>query len=514
MKVNSIILAGAIMVSQAMFAQVAKGYQYLNDLRWVSAEKAFETSQEEEAKFYKGFAQFKQEEFDKAKTSFDANAASAFGMIGQGMMALQAGDIAKADGLFENAAKTSKNKDPKVFIAISQAIVHSNIDKKDKAIEWAKKAVDMSPRNFDFRIAYGDAFLSTQDGGQAITQYEYAAEIDKTSALPNAKIGRVYYNSRTYDLSKEYLDKALGMDANNLFALNYVAQLQYKYKKYEDAKATQQKILDLGDKNPDDMAMMANILFLGKDYKGAIDIINTIIQSNNKYNYLNRLIGYSYFEEGQANKALDFMEKFIVSQPKERIIPDDYEYLAKSMIASGKDTSAAVETLKKAYDGKPESKEALRKIADYLKSIRRMDDAIVYYKMKVEALDPSLDDHFQLAQAYYGKKDYANAEVWYSKVIEMSPNSANAYYQRANVKMFADPEQSTASAKPDFLKYVELTAGNEAKSKNLVIKAKLYLAKDAIKNMNDKALAKSYLDGVLQLDPANAEATDLMKFTN
>jgi tetratricopeptide (TPR) repeat protein len=208
------------------------------------------------------------------------------------------------------------------------------------------------------------------------------------------------------------------------------------------------------------------------------------------------------------------MEKFIASQPKDKIIPDDYEYLAKSMIASGKDTAAAVETLKKSYDGKPESKETLRKIADFLKSIRRMDDAIVYYKMKVEALDPSLDDHFQLAQAYYGKKDYANAEIWYSKVIEMSPNSANAYYQRANVKMFADPEQSTASAKPDFLKYVELTTGNEAKFKNLVIKAKLYLAKDAIKNMNDKALAKTYLDGVLQLDPAHVEATDLMKFTN
>lgn len=514
MKINSIILAGAMMVSQALLAQVAKGHQYINDLRWVSAEKAFETSQEEEAIFYKGFAQFKQEEFEKAKGTFDANATSAYGMVGQGMMALQAGDRAKADGLFENAAKISKNKDPKVYIAISQAFVHSSIDKKDKAIEWAKKAVDMSPRSFDFRIAYGDAFLSTQDGGQAITQYEYAAEIDKTSALPNAKIGRVYYNSRTYDLSKEYLDKALGMDANNLFALNYVAQLQYKYKKYEDAKATQQKILDLGDKNPDDMAMMANILFLGKDYKGAIDIINTIIQSNNKYNYLNRLIGYSYFEEGQANKALDFMEKFIASQPKERIIPDDYEYLAKSMIASGKDTTAAIETLKKAYEIKPENKETLRKIADYLKSIRRMDDAIVYYKLKVESIDPSLDDHFQLAQAYYGKKDYANADIWYSKVIEMSPNSANAYYQRANVKMFADPEQTTASAKPDFLKYVELTTGNEAKFKNLVIKAKLYLAKDAIKNMNDKALAKSYLDGVLQLDPANAEATDLMKFTN
>jgi tetratricopeptide (TPR) repeat protein len=261
MKVNSIILAGAMMVSQAMFAQVAKGYQYLNDLRWVSAEKAFETSQEEEAKFYKGFAQFKQEDFDKAKATFDANAASAYGMVGQGMMALQAGDIAKADASFENAAKTSKNKDPKVFIAISQAIANSNIDKKDKAIEWAKKAVDMNPRNFDFRIAYGDAFLSTQDGGQAITQYEYAAEIDKTSALPNAKIGRVYYNSRTYDLSKEYLEKALATDPNNLFALNYMAQLLYKYKKYDEAKAMQQKILDLGDKNPDDMAMMANILF-------------------------------------------------------------------------------------------------------------------------------------------------------------------------------------------------------------------------------------------------------------
>ncbi len=514
MKVNSIILAGAMMVSQAMFAQVAKGYQYLNDLRWVSAEKAFETSQEEEAKFYKGFAQFKQEEFDKAKTSFDANAASAFGMIGQGMMALQAGDIAKADGLFENAAKTSKNKDPKVFIAISQAFVHSNIDKKDKAIEWAKKAVDMGPRNFDFRIAYGDAFLSTQDGGQAITQYEYAAEIDKTSALPNAKIGRVYYNSRTYDLSKEYLDKALGMDANNLFALNYVAQLQYKYKKYEEAKATQQKILDLGDKNPDDMAMMANILFLGKDYKGAIDIINTIIQSNNKYNYLNRLIGYSYFEEGQAKQANDFMEKFIASQPKDKIIASDYEYIGKSYLGIG-DTAKAVEAMKQSVDLFPEDKDAMRSVADLFKKMKRNQDALELYKKLAAMPDAVVSDLLKLANIYfYQLRDFDNADAVYTKIIELSPNQVDVYFNKAKIKLFKDPNQETSSAKEDFTKYLEMTKGKEEKYKKNVVEAKIYMAKDAIKNMNDKALAKSYLDGVLLLDPAHVEATDLMKFTN
>jgi tetratricopeptide (TPR) repeat protein len=435
-------------------------------------------------------------------------------MIGQGMMALQAGDIAKADASFENAAKTSKNKDPKVFIAISQAIANSNIDKKDKAIEWAKKAVDMNPRNFDFRIAYGDAFLSTQDGGQAITQYEYAAEIDKTSALPNAKIGRVYYNSRTYDLSKEYLEKALVTDPNNLFALNYMAQLLYKYKKYDEAKAMQQKILDLGDKNPDDMAMMANILFLGKDYKGAIDIINQIIQSNNKYNYLNRLIGYSYFEEGQASQALDFMEKFIASQPKDKIINSDYEYLGKSYLGIG-DTVKAVESFKHSVDLFPEDKDAMRSVADLFKKIKRNQDALELYKKLTAMPDATVADHLKLANIYfYQFRDFDNADVVYSKVIELSPNQVDVYFNKAKIKLFKEPNQETSSAKEDFARYIEMTKGKEEKYKKNVIEANIYMAKDAIKNMNDKALAKTYLDGVLQLDPTHVEATDLMKFTN
>lgn len=491
-------------------AQSKLGIQYINEERWWSAEKEFSKSKTDEDIFYLGFSQMKMEDVDKAKTTFNSIATKPYGKIGLGWVELNAGNRDGANKLFQSAADETKNKNPEVFMAISRAIANSTSSHKEDAIEWAKKAVDMNKSNSDYRQIWGDAYLSNLDGGSAINQYEYAQQYAPTGALPLAKIGRVYYRSRTYGLALENLNKALEKDPNNLFALKYLAEIYYRYKRYDTARIYQSKIIELGDKNPEDMRMIADIHFMEKDYDGAINIINEIIKGNNKYNYLNRLIGYSYQETGKPSEAVSFLEKFLQTQPKDKIIASDFEYLGKAYMSMG-DTAKGIETMKKAIELNPNDKEAIKAFAEFLKKSKQYEEALVYYKKLTEMPEPSSDDFFQLAGMYYTKKDYTNAEAAYTKVLEMSPNSSGTYYQRAGVRMMLDPEQTTSSAKPDYEKFIELTVGKEEKFKKQIVKAKIYMAKDALLKLNDKEKAKVFVDEILLLDPSNSELPALQE---
>jgi len=252
--------------------------------------------------------------------------------------------------------------------------------------------------------------------------------------------------------------------------------------------------------------------FLAKDYEKAINLINEIIKGDNKYNYLNRLIGYSYYETGKHQEAVTFLEKFLETQPKDKIIASDYENLGKAYIALG-DKEKGTQTLKNAVDMNPADKDAIKSIAETFKKMKMYEEELEYYKKIAELPEPSASDFLNLGSALYKNKKFEEADATFTKVLELSPNSADAYYMKGKCKVYQDPEQATASARENYTKYLEMVAGSEDKNKKKIIEAKVYLAKVAIKNDNDKAKAKILLDEVILLDPTNTEAAELLKFT-
>jgi tetratricopeptide (TPR) repeat protein len=147
-------ILGLFFVALSVNAQLTKGFQHIYELKWKSAQAAFAAATEEEALFYNGLCMIKIDQEDQAKTLFESAKDKPFGMIGLGMLALNAKNDAKAEEYFQNAAKITKNKDPKVLSAIGQAYANSQAINKEKGMEWSKKGVDLSPRNFDFRILY------------------------------------------------------------------------------------------------------------------------------------------------------------------------------------------------------------------------------------------------------------------------------------------------------------------------------------------------------------------------
>jgi tetratricopeptide (TPR) repeat protein len=509
----SIILLAVSLATSNAVAQSKLGLQMIHDERWLSAEKEFAKSTADEDVFYKGFVQMKQENIEAAKTSFNSIATKPYGKIGLGMLELNAKNKEGATKLFEAAANETKNKNPEIFVAISRAIANSTADEKDDAIMWAKKASDMAKTNAEYRIVWGDACLSTQDGGSANTQYEYAQQYAPNTALPFAKIGRVYYRMKVYKEALPNLKKALELDPNNALALYYLAQIYDKYKVYDTAEMYQQKLIQIGDKNLDDMVVLANIYFKAKNYEKAIEQISEIIKGDNKYNHLNRLIGYSYYETGKHQEAITFLEKFLETQPKEKIVASDYEYLGKAYIAQG-DKEKGVVTMRKAVEMNPADKDAAKSIAEAFKKAKMPAEELEFYKKVAELPEPTATDFLNVGLAMYKNKLFEESDATFTKVIELSPNTADAYYMKGKCKMYTSTlDQTMAPAKEDFAMYLEKVVGNEEKNKKKVVEAKIYMAKVAIVNEKDIAKAKVLLDEVIILDPENKDAMELMEHT-
>jgi Tfp pilus assembly protein PilF len=65
-------------------------------------------------------------------------------------------------------------------------------------------------------------------------------------------------------------------------------------------------------------------------------------------------------------------------------------------------------------------------------------------------------------------------------------------------------------AKPYYEKYIELTSADPTKYKNGLVEANNYLGYYNLQK-GDKATATPYYQKVLELDPANSDATNAMK---
>lgn len=494
----------------AVHAQDPEGIKLLSYEKFSAAAAVFSQKSDEKSTFYQGYAMLRAGNTEMANNLFSKIATTPLGMVGAGWVELNKNKSAEAKAYFDNALKATKNKDGLIFRFIGEAYTHS-LGTKDyaQAVEKLKTANTLLKNNAEIYVALGEAYLAAQDGGNAVVQFEYAAQYDTKTSVPNAKIGSVYYLSRNYPLAKDYLAKALAIDAENPVIYREMGKVHYKLGKYDLAKEQFAKYMSLGELSLDDKALYANILFLGKDYTNAINTISEIIKVDNSRNYLNRLIGYSNFETEKYADALAFMEKFLATQPKEKIIASDYEYYGKSLLKNGKDSLGLLNLVKSA-EMDTTKRETWGTVAEAYLKLKKYAEAAKYYSKKIDPDAPAATDWFNVGSAYYKGKDYVNAEMAFSKVIEIKPEAATGYLWRAKTLLAADPEQKQSSAKPHYIKYIEIASLNAEKNKKDLIDAYNYMAADAYNNQSSVALAKEFAQKVLALDAANEQAKAIM----
>jgi Tfp pilus assembly protein PilF len=245
-----------------------------------------------------------------------------------------------------------------------------------------------------------------------------------------------------------------------------------------------------------------------------------------------RYLGYSAYENGNPDVALDALQKFI-SNPSNKIIPRDYLYLAQAKIkkgtsADGKTVDAtllasAIEDLKKAVEMEPLSANELNELGKKLYDQKAFAAAAAVFEVAVTVPTSKnyLLDNFYFGNAIYydnTRKDVVKpdpialqkADTAFGNVITASPTTQDAYLFRARTNNLLEKDDLMATYYQQYIDTV--TAKGEAeitKNKNKFIESYNNIA--SFYANSDKAKAIELLNKTLTLDPANPYALEALK---
>lgn len=293
-----------------------------------------------------------------------------------------------------------------------------------------------------------------------------------------------------------------------------------------------EKYLTLTDYSITSRMRHADFLILAKDYKALELEANKMKELDGVNPRILRYLGYSAYENGNIDGALDALQKF-TSNTSNKIIPRDYLYLGQAKIkkgisADGKSVEATqlasgIADIKKAVEMEPLAANELNEIGKKLYDQKAFAAAAAVFEAAVTNPNSKnyLIDNFYLGNSLYydnTRKDVVKpdpialqkADTAFGNVITASPTTQDAYIFRARTNKLLENDEMMSTYYQQYLDVVT-TKGEEevTKNKNKFIEAYNNIA--AVFANSDKTKAVDYFNKTLALDPANEYALSSIK---
>ncbi len=393
------------------------------------------------------------------------------------------------------------------FMSDNEEVIRKGIENYDLAIEKNPDA--------NFYVAKGELWRKVTDGaGKAMTAYQTATSIDPTNSLSYSQQGELWYDARVNDSVLVLYNKAKQFDPENPLPYGYLADAYMNQGNYELAKENIEKFLELSDKTPEDQKKYLNILFLSQDYDKVITVGNSLLGTEVEQPYMYRLIGEAYMNKGDYDKALNSFNTFFKKQPKDKILYTDYQDMGKIMLEKG-DTAKSDEYLEKSIsllDTDSAKAAVMDANGNFYKENKDYSRAAYWYNKALPFSEKGPGNYFWAGYMSYYSGDYDNAITVLDQMEEAYPEEPSGFYWSGRAKMAKDENAETGLANESLEKYLELTAGDEAK-KDQQVRAMEYLATVAY-NKKDYSKSKDYCKKIIALDPQNNIATQILGFVN
>lgn len=377
-------------------------------------------------------------EYDKAK-DYNTKAYDANVDIALGYAYLEAGRSRYSDAeVVFTRAQTKDDKNPKSAIALGDYYKSGGV--KQLAITQYKKAIDLNPKFVEGYYRLGQLEIAQAEQLQKSRDKELNEE-------RKAKLSEEM--KAAYKQGIEYYTKTIELDPNFSPAYRDRAELYFRYDKWVDAAKDYEKYVALQKKDYRAQVRYASFLYLTKEYKKAIDVLEATRKDTTTPVML-RLLGYSQHEMGNPTKGLQYMDEYFKTIDPKYILMDDYMYMGK-MNYSLKNVSTAIENYEKAMDKDSSQWRLLIPIVDTLSAQRGRDTSSIN-KVKFATQEaqlrklmidrklkdvkiPNGRDYYLLGLAYYAANDYKNAETTFRALPTMNEGfyATSAYYWLAKV---------------------------------------------------------------------------------
>jgi tetratricopeptide (TPR) repeat protein len=497
------------------------------------------------AAFLLGNIYLKQNISDSASIYFQKGLAASEGArlnnIGLGQLDLDANNKAAAQAKFDLVIKELKKKDTEEYVYIARAFM--NADKPDykSAIAVLTKAAAANPNDAQVQLALGDAYYGDKNQNDAYRAYLNAFQYDNTLLRAKMQLGVLLKGAKAYPEAVKAYNEVIAINPNYGPVYRELAETHYYWgnnlpKTYDEnikkALGFYEKYMSLTDYSITSRMRHADFLILAKDYKALELEANEMKKLDGVNPRILRYLGYSAYENGNVDSAIEALQKF-TSTPTNKIIPRDYLYLGQAKIKKGASAdgktidpaqlASGIADLKKAVEMEPLAANELNEIGKKLYDQKAFGAAAAVFELAVANPNAKnyLIDNFYLGNSLYydnTRKDIVKADpialqkadVAFGNVITASPTTQDAYLFRARTNRLLENDEMMATY---YQQYIDVVAakGEEEVTKN---KAKFIESYNNIASAlanTDKTKAKEMLNKTLALDPANAYALEAMK---
>lgn len=480
---------------------------------------------------------------DSAKISFQRGLAGTQGSrlnhIGMGAIDLDNGNTTAAEANFALALKDVKKKDIEELIAIGRAYTYSSKPNYKKAIEYLDKAKLINPNDAIVQLALGDAFYGDKNQNEAYTSYRNAFQIDPTLLRAKMQLGVLLKGAKSYDEAIKSFNEVIAINSSYGPVYRELAETYYKWGRNKPSKSTEymqtalgfyEKYISLTDSSIHSRMRKADFLVLLKDYKALEAEANKMIEIDKVNPRIFRYLGYSAYENGNADIAIKSLESYM-SNPSNKIIAKDYFYLGTAKLKKGLSTdglsieptlyNSGLADLRKAIEIDPLIIEDFNEIGKKIFALKLYKEAIPVFEFgttNTEYKNYLEDNVYYGLSIYYAnnKKDVTpdpnalqKADQAFSNVNTASPTYLDGYLYRARTNNLIGNDEMTIKYYETYIAKIT-EKGSEELAKPTTTKKVLeaYNTIGACYANTDKVKAIDFFNKSLTIDPTNAYATE------
>ena len=498
------------------------------------------------ANFMLGNVYLIQTETDSAKIAYQKGLAGTDGArlnyIGLGVIDLDNGDAVAAEANFALALKDTKKKDVEELIAIGRAYTYSTKPNFKKAIEVLNKAKAINPNDANVQLALGDAYDRDKNQNDAYVAYRNAFQIDPTLLRAKMQLGVLLKGAKSYDEAIKSFNEVIAINPSYGPVYRELAETYYKWGRNKPSKSEEymqtaikyyEKYLSLTDHSLDSRMRYADFLVLVKDYKALEVEANKMIEMDKVNPRIFRYLGYSAYENGNADLAIKSLESYI-GNPKNKIIAKDYFYLGAAKFKKGLAADelsvdpvlyeSGIADLKKAIEIDSLIIEDLNELGKKMFTLKLYQEAATIFEFGTTNSEYKnyTEDNLYYGLSLFGANNkkgvtpdpvaLQKADLAFERVVVASPNYLDGYFYRGRTNSLMENDAMTIKY---FEEYVAKVAekGSEEMAKPSVLKKVIesYNTIAASYANTDKAKAIEYFNKTLTLDPTNNYATESLK---
>ena len=460
----------------------------------------------------------------KAERNIDVN------NLGISRISLDSGNEKEALSKLNTILSKSKNKDPKLFLDVAKIYLESSKPNTEKAIEYAKKAQKLAPKDFGAILVEADAYFLEGTNKLAEEKYKYVVKYDPKNIEARLKLAMLYRKQNVFDKSLELYNQALELNEDLPATHRDLANYYKDLANFSGNKAHLKKAVDhyktfrtLLGRSFDIDNQYGDFVVSVEDYTALNNLVEEIWYSRGENFQVYRFAAVSAFEKGDFENAYTYSNQYFDVQDVEtEKIGVDYFYLGLSQIAksvSGKEVAESefntgIKNLEKgiSLDSTLANRIYKKGLALFEKGHYKQAYYVFDLGTKNENVFEYVSNLYYKATSLYLTSDtpivadpLAKAVESYDKAIAVSPQAHEVYLMNARANRNIGTDDSKAKMIKNYEGFLSALQAkrmlNNKEFKQAIVEAYTQIG-DYYKD-TDKVKAAASFENILKIDPTN-----------